>query len=436
MPDSPASETHPLIACRNWLEVLEEHQDADPADFALRFRDNGDFPAREIADQLHCYPRAESKLGAFHRPGMIYTREALEQSSGFAAAVFRASEWPAAVVTDLTGGLGIDSAAWASAGARVFYCERNTVLAGLARHNHRLQELTDRIKYFSGDAIRWLETHAHTFAGQGSEHGSAPSTAAIGKTTGTPEVPRTGSLIYVDPSRRFSGRRVYALQESDPPVLDHLDLLRSSADRYLIKLSPMVDPAETARLLPDAERLMAISVDGEVKELLADCNPARPARSAVIFESVLLHRDGTVRFRLAGEQTGTPAPEVDAVGTYLFEADPALFKMRLIDALSGRFGLRRVHPEIGYLTGNRTIEDFPGRTYRVDAILPYKPKQVNKWLSGMGMRCVHIHRRGFPLTVDQLYKKLQCRMGDDAHLIATRDYTGSLVILVARAVPQ
>ncbi|TVQ68436.1 MAG: hypothetical protein EA363_11240 [Balneolaceae bacterium] len=148
-------------------------------------------------------------------------------------------------------------------------------------------------------------------------------------------------------------------------------------------------------------------------------------------------------------------------GTLLYEPDPSLFKMRLIDEAARRYGLIRIHPEIGYLTNGDTRVTgspsplqpttpppsrspspsrssslstpgaFPGKVFRIRRTLPYKPRHLKKWLEEAGLTRVHIHQRGFPLTVDQLYKKLGCRMGEDAHLFGTMACDGQKVVIVA-----
>ncbi len=455
---------HPLLQDPGWLDVMLRHYDLDASGFALRFAGRTGWPVREIAEQRHCYPRAEAKLGLLHRPGMIYLREALEQASGFAAATWRAQTWVAAGgspghnyrVADLTGGLGVDSAAFARAGAQVDYCERQPVLAAIARHNHGLLELAPRIRWHTGDGMEWLASRPQ----EGSQNES-----------GLPEA-RKLDLIYIDPSRRPGGKRVLSLQDSEPDVTRHLALIRSATHRYLIKLSPMMDPVDAARSLEDCVAVIAVSVDGELKELLADCIPVQGEKQAQgqrqgssgqhrtpvqykhpVHHAVMLDASGNERFRFSNESgapgatgtAGTPgshdtstAAEMRAgpAGTLLFEPDPALFKMRLIDEAARRYGLVRIHPEIGYLTNRPESpepypSDFPGKTYRIRHILTFKPRALRKWMAENELAGVHIHQRGFPLTVDQLYRKLGCRMGEDAHLFATTAHDGQKVVIVA-----
>ena len=506
--DSIRKETdYPLLHNPGWMEVMMRHYELDASEFALRFAGTEDWPVREIAEQRHCYPRAQEKLGPLHRPGMIYLREALEQASGYATATWRARNWvttgekskrsavskddsssgarlhdnpdspsePDSIfrVADLTGGLGIDSAAFALAGAHVDYCERQPLLAAIARHNHGLQELTSRIRWHTGDGLAWLA--GQRTSGQSREQ----------------EQRQKRDLVYIDPSRRTGGKRVLSLQESEPDVTRHMALIRSAAHRCLVKLSPMMDPVDAARSLDDCVAVIAVSVDGELKELLADCVPAQKQevpdqRRPPLHVAVMLDASGKERFRFTSESgasgtaktypeqpshtdpqtshqyshpphlqshphpspsTSAPPPSAQPPATLLFEPDPSLFKMRLIDEVARRYGLVRIHPGIGYLTDGQlptpsgppspsgpptpsTPEAFPGKVFRIRRTLPFKPRHLKKWLGEAGLTRVHIHQRGFPLTVDQLYKKLGCRMGEDAHLFATTAHDGQKVVIV------
>lgn len=533
---------YPLLHDTGWLDVMLRHQGVDASEFALRFSGRKDWPVREIAEQLHCYPRAEVKLGALHRPGMIYLREALEQASGYATATWRARNWVtngekskrSAIstddansgsrlqenpdssskpdrtfrVADLTGGLGIDTAAFVLAGAEVAYCERNPKLTAIARHNHELLGLDTRICWHTGDSMEWLATRKQGAIQQNSIQQNCSDPECNRKNSIQQEAsqekasqPRGShsvdshsetlklDLLYIDPSRRSGGRRVHSLQDSEPDITRYLTLFRSAAHRYLIKLSPMMDPVDAARALEDCISVTAVSVDGELKELLADCIPPQDQSSATprpdpVLRAVMVDTSGNERFRFSSEsaedgsggqmeslrpsrspepqsgtspntesqsgtspntepQSGTtpnpgtqPSPACDPhymlSGSLLFEPDPALYKMRLIDEAVRRYGLDRIHPEIGYLTGPDTApEMFPGKVYRIRRTLPFKPRALRKWLVDNGLTRVHIHQRGFPLTVDQLYSKLGCRMGEEAHLFATLSGDGQKVLIVA-----
>ncbi|MDI6402353.1 class I SAM-dependent methyltransferase [Balneolaceae bacterium ANBcel3] len=399
-----------LLHHDHWLSVLKEHEGVSAADFALRYNRKTDWPVKEIAEQLHCYPKAMKKAGEYHKEGMIYTKTALEQSSGYAASLFKATRWnctelPAkhVCVWDMAGGLGMDTLAWAINGARVLYSEKNPEVCAIAEHNHRIHGVTDRITYRCGDAMELLKTY------------SGPKPA----------------LLYIDPSRRFEGKRVLSLKESQPDVLSHLPLLTSTGARILLKLSPMMDVAQAASELGGYIQFYVISVGGEVKELLAYIDPTDTERyEGADVHAVLLNKSGKVLY----ETRATPASRVPSgpLKRFFYEADAAIFKAGGIDALAETFNLHRLHASVGYLTGDTGKKNFPGNVYEVIDAMPYKPKKVKQWLKYNGLDRVHIHQRGFPEPVDTLYKRLGCSMGEDAHLFATLDSAGEWTIILTK----
>ena len=536
-----------LLAIPGWYARWMHHFNMDPAGFALRFSDNNEWPIREIAEQIHCYPRAIAKLGPLHLPGMIYRREALEQSSGMSIAVWRAKTWISYIqhkrenpedtpyiqknsnssvnnddkplIADLTGGLGVDTAAFALEGTNVHYCERNPDILEIARHNHTFLGCSTNIQYHNDDSFHWL----------GSLKSKEDSAAK--KKPKPPKSSKLFNLVFIDPSRRKNGRRVISLEKSEPVITDHIELIRSVAERYLIKLSPVLDLTEIERKLPDCKRIIAVSVHGEVKELLADCIPscgekrskATPGESPEMRDlhrisshqesvrsgkipnnidpdlpgydllhqkpekhAVILDQTGGLSFHIYskkngyGTNCGIASFENDDMhgnqefsisetpSNFIFEPDPAIIKMGLVDELSREFGLRRVNRNTPYLygdlagragdpagragdvagcagdpagrcgdpaelSGGGIHASFPGKCYRIIQEFPYKPRLIKKWLAQNECTRVQIHKRGFPLSVEQLYRNLGCAMGGDVHLIATKNGQGNLVLFIAES---
>ncbi len=472
IPANAENGLYPLLDFPGWYAIVEENLDMDAASFALRHSDKKGMPVRALAEQIHCYPRAKAKLGPFHLPGMIYLQEALEQSSGYAVATWRAGRFNRPVIADMTGGLGVDTAAWASGGSLVYYCEKNGNLAAVARHNHELMGLPGRIFYHCGDAGSLIDGNWN----EGKWHaGKAPET----------KPPKLLDLLYLDPSRRVSGRRVYAIDECEPAVLELLPLMRRIAPEFLIKLSPMIDLQELARLIPECRWIGVVSCDGEVREVLAygAFGPGSPDDEPVIREAVILNKNGTVQHRFRSDESpvngtsgerqqndpskltasgrtlsepakgmnaeamegttdtsGTGIADTSAKGTtvkpeagmWLFVPDPALVKADMLDRCCERYGLNRMHHKSGYLVGETPVSDFPGKCHEIDYVLDYKPRLIRNWLPGQDLEKVHIHVNSFPMSVEQLYRTLDCQMGEKGHLFFTRTHDSSYIMLVSR----
>ena len=145
---------------------------------------------------------------------------------------------PLATILDLTGGLGVDSWAFAQVAERVVYFERNEELAAAAGRNFQ--------RLGAGN----IDVRCETVTPQ----------------TELPEA----DLIYADPARRdAAGRKVFLLEDCTPDILTLLPMLLKKAPAVLVKLSPMADLAMLAeRLGPALREIHVVECDGEVKELL------------------------------------------------------------------------------------------------------------------------------------------------------------------------
>lgn len=375
-------------------------------------------PAKEIAEQMHCYPRAAKKLRTFHQPGVLYEKQALEQASGFATSTWRARRFNSRCVADLTMGLGVDSLAWAQAGSRVISCEQNRELASIARYNHKILGLAPCISGYHKGAIKWLRELTE-------------------QTSDKPD------LYYADPSRRRGSERVFLLEQCEPNVFTVLRYIRELKGTWLLKLSPLIDLTYLQRHLDDCFELYVVSVLGEVKEVLAFGGQAflsagmRRSAKAVI-HAVMLDEMGNERFELSSdpdsarnvEQAVADGPVVP--GQLILDPDPAIVKAGLIDTLARQYGMASVHPRTRYLVSNRKKRGMPGRWYKIEQVHAYKPRHLVRNLAEQGIQKVRIHESGFPVSAEKLYKVLRCEMGEQADLLAARGATGELLLLVAR----
>lgn len=380
----------------DWLDRLNSNLAEDPVRYLLRHPDD-----ILVAEQLHAYPKARRKFPQWHREGILYTRLALEQSSGEEAARFKAGNIGGGELWDLTGGLGIDSYAFSRNFETVHYVESDPQPFQLARHNHKLWGCTN---------IR---------------HHLEKAEEALAKIEGT-------DWIYLDPSRRDSRKRHFKLEDCQPDVTSMLPEMLKKSRGILLKLSPIYDLRQLLREIPQISKIQVVSVGGEVKEILAYIEP-EPTR---IIEAVVLPQE--VRFsrpmetakniRLQNETTevGTVSPQT---AKWLFVPDAAIIKAEVVGEVGRKEGVFPLQSNTPYLVATEEIK-VPGCTrYEIIVFLPFKPKMLKKELAG---KRVNIHKRDFPLSPDELYKKLGLRMGDDVHLFFTK-ISGELTVIVTHA---
>ena len=328
------------------------------------------------------------------------------------------------LVLDLTGGLGVDSWAFAQVAERVVYYERDAELAGAAGRN------------FTRLGADNIEVRCETVT---------PDT----------ELPEA-DLIYADPARRnAAGRKVFLLEDCTPDILTLLPMLLQKAPAVLLKLSPMADLAMLAERLGAALcEIHVVEHDGEVKELLCLLlRDASPAEAEIVV--VRLPDAAGLRFRM-GEERQAAAVYAAGVqpGDILLEPCPALLKAGAFRLPCARWGLRKLAPSTHlYLSplapgtetapgvpgnpffdspGTETLPSVPGNQFfkerRVRAVLPFGAAAFK----ALRKRCpqAEITARNLPLGSDALRKKMGIAPGGDTHIFGCRLADGSAVLIV------
>ena len=151
-----------------------------------------------------------------------------QQCSGQSAALYKASLISENCrVADLTGGLGVDSWAFASRAAALWYNDRDVALRSAVERNFARLGIGNVV--FNG-----FEIDAASAGWQEELRAFRPD------------------VVYLDPARRSdSGRKVFLLEECSPDVLTLMPLLLEIAPRVIIKVAPMADLTMLRRRLGD-----------------------------------------------------------------------------------------------------------------------------------------------------------------------------------------
>ena len=98
-------------------------------------------------------------------------------------------------------------------------------------------------------------------------------------------------------------------------------------------------------------------------------------------------------------------------------------------ALSSAFGVPQLAPNSHLFVSDTPVEGFPGRAFRVDAIMTMGKKDLKRGLSGLTH--ANIATRNFPMSVSQLRGRLKLQDGGDAYLFATTDRDDRRIIIRA-----
>lgn len=288
---------------------------------------------------------------------------------------------------DLTGGLGIDSYFFSRKVKQVTYIERFSGYCQAARHNFGVLH-ANNIRVIEGDAVRLF-----------------PDISGI-------------DTFYIDPARRAEGdKRVYALPDCEPDLTVILPALLRHAPKVIAKLSPMADIRQTLSLLPGTSEVHVLSVKNECKELLFVVQREgidEPVIHCCNYTSE--KEEEFFTFSFSDEKEAHP-PLADKIGAYLYEPDSSILKAGAFKCIGSRFGVGKLHTSSHLYTSDNLIEDFPGRRFIVEEVLPFNNKLIKTLNKTIPQANLSI--RNFPLSVEELRKRTKIADGGNTYLFAT-----------------
>ena len=294
---------------------------------------------------------------------------------------------------DLTGGYGVDTFFLSEAFNHTDYVEQNAELCRIAEHNFSLIENRKSIIVNNTTAEEFLQTASHY------------------------------DLIFLDPARRDShGGKVFRLEDCTPNVVELLPTLLAHLTpngRLLLKLSPMLDISQAVKSLSTVNwDIHVVAIKNEVKEVLL-----LSGGSGQITAIDLEKKDQAFVFTREEESQTVSLPyrEGLGVGSFLYEPNAAILKAGAYKLIAQRFRLHKLDVNTHLYASRTLIENFPGRVWRIES-------DIKNHTSGLGNANVLV--RNYPLTAEQLKKKLKLKDGGDGYIIGCR-INGKPTILTA-----
>lgn len=332
--------------------------------------------------QDECRRRASQKLAAtlLLAPGFRFpTALSAEQASADVIAEFHASLLPEGLsVVDLTCGLGIDAFHIARRAGSVTAIDLEPVVAETIGINARAMGLTN-VTAVNADCRAWL-------AGQ---------------------VAGSFDIAFIDPARRAAdGSRLYSLTQCEPDVTSMLSDIRRVCRRLIIKASPMLDVSKSLSELPGVTDVYAVGTRAECKELLFDITFGSNARTAIHAVTV-----GEGMLTVAADDVPSAYASELCVGDILGEPWPAVMKIRPRGAVRGE----QLHPST-FLFRN-PLPGFQGNCYEVVRVEEFSSSNLRR-LAREGVEA-SVAVRNFPLSADELRRRLKARESSQNRLMAT-----------------
>ena len=335
--------------------------------------------------QIFGRQKAKEKLPDWYATeGILYPKKvSMEQCSSSQTADYKASLVGGSSFADLSGGFGVDTIALARKFEKGYYVEPQEELCELFQHNSKTLEINN---------ITIVQNTMENFIDQ---------MVAV-------------DVIYLDPSRRdVHGRKVVALEDCVPNLLEWKSVLLGKCNTLMVKLSPMIDLHQTLRALPETYAVHVIAVNGECKEVVCMIHPK--TATDIQMMAMDLRNDGNTLFNTTLETERTaPLSIASQIGTYLYEPNAAVMKAGIFNSISQQFQIQKLEKNTNLFTSKELREDFPGRIFHIEAVHEFHPRKTAKELSQLESASIAV--RNFPLSAEELRKTLKIKDGNACYL--------------------
>ena len=391
---------------------IKTHLNDDVTKLLLQAKKYPNLDIPDLVWQIKARQKAKIKLPEwFDNEDIIFPKMlSVEQCSSEITAKFKTSLVNGEILIDLTGGMGVDVAYMSKNFEKAIYIEQNKDLCKITTYNFE-QLRIENVAFVEGSSIGFLETESMNY-----------------------------SWIYLDPYRRdYTGNKVVSLQDCEPNILEIKDLLFSKTDKILLKASPMLDINLAVSELKNVANIYVVAVENEVKEILfhlqknhqdeaqyhaVNCttgfslsNPDKPDRLKPVVQD----------FTFKKSEEKEAVIKIGLPQAYLYEPNASILKSGGFRITAQRFDLQKIAPHSHLYTSEVLVENFLGRTFKIEGVCKLDKKEITKYLSE---NKANITIRNFPLSVKQIREKLKLSEGGNTYLFATTDARNQKIVMV------
>ena len=413
-----------LINEKTW-EFVRQHANDDVRKLALQGAKDAEVDLQTALQQIAGRQTARRKLpswaeveGVIYPPHLNMEQCSSEQTARYKSQIAGKGE----SMVDLTGGFGVDFY-WMSQGfSQRTYVEQNELLCAIAQENFRT--LRHDCRVCCCDTATYLTELCHV------------------------------SLAFLDPARRNEhGGRTYGIEDCTPNILELLPLLVQKADRILFKLSPMLDWRKAVSDLENASpngvfkvaEVHIVSVDNECKELLLLLSKEQTdglrvvcvngASSFTFLPSVGMFSSQAGNNLFPAWEYLTDSDLADSP-LNLYEPNASIMKAGCFAELEAQFPVQQISVNSHLFLSSDEIDDFPGRKFQILSISSMNKQEIKKKFSEslVPMESANIAVRNFPMSAEQLRKKLKLKDGGDTYIFATTLASGEHKLFFCRKI--
>ena len=350
----------------NEIEFIATNGHRSSSDIALDARKFPELDIKKMAHQIQARQKLADKLPSWMAESKVFfpASISLEQSSSESTARFKASLVTGSLI-DITGGMGVDTWAFAQTCSQVTYVEMQEELAAITQYNHQVLGVKN-ITHYTGNGLDKLNQQDFDW-------------------------------IYVDPARRNAqGEKVILFKDCQPNVLDVI--AQHPDKKILIKTSPVLDISRAIQELGGVSQVYVVSMKQEVKELLFV-----KAGNESLDPMITIIEEGKAIFEGTQNRERELNNAIGSLKHYVYEAHPGVMKAGFFKSVM-MSDLIQLGQHTHLYSSESLIEEFPGKIYEV---IESGPVQAN-WLS---VKQANISTRNFPMSPESLRKKLKLKDG-------------------------
>lgn len=362
------------------LNKYQNYQDQELENLMFKVEKSEREIMRAVVTLIKLRHRAKDKFSLAEK--MFFTADGQEQSTGEKIAEYIAGRFGEGLnIVDLTCSIG---------GNLVYLAQKNNLTAVdqneanlfCAQKNAEVYGVADKIKFVLGDAAENL-------------------------------IPGTDAF-FMDPERAREGKsKTKSMLNSSPNLAEMLPEMLKVTKNIGVKISPAFDYAEIKKL-PEIPEVEIISEDNVCKVAMLWFGKYKTCQR----RATMFIRDQ--KYSLIDNNEKIIAPLAKSLSTFVYEPNKAIIKAHLLDEVCEEFSLAKLNPQIAYLTGEKLSKNKDiFRTLRVITFNKYSLKNVQKIIKEQGVEKGNIISRGFPVSNEDLYKKLKIKEGGDLFLIFT-----------------
>lgn len=354
----------------------------------------------ELVQQIEAKKKCKTKLPIWFQTNGIYYPDKLniEQTSSEITAQYKANLVNGKFMIDLTGGYGVDDYFFGEKLEQVIHCELNKNLSEIAAYNYGVLGVKN-IKCIPENGLEFLAATSQKF-----------------------------DWIYIDPSRRNDAKgKVFMLSDCLPDVPNNLSLLMKKSSNILIKSSPLLDFTIGINELQSVKEIHVVAVKNEVKELLWILEKDYEGELGI--KTINFNTAGIEKFKFDLVDEKRNISQMGAPQTYLYEPNAAILKSGAFKTVGNAFGLKKLH-EHSHLYTSNTLIDFPGRSFKIDKIVPYNKKAIQQ----LGIKKANITTRNFPESVESFRKKHKIKEGGEVYMFLTTNYLHEKILLICKKI--